>query len=502
MTNDENRTRALQFVGNGWILARMLKPFFILNFKPEDQTYSQGGLALSEEAELDLHGEQFAWDAELLSIELDDLNLSDPVIAVITLTEKSKSGSSVSFSYSNRNYEFQLSAEDKDKNGSISFVKLAGNPAGTVEALQIAIEKEDIGVTTKIDGASLSIFPKRENLPTSKPSFSSTGEGVKISGTIDDNLIAYHSNKEESIFEEPARTFATALTFESDNYLQIPPAPDEARMLSYFERNKDEFAPPTPPTLDVNQTEGEGRGAKGPVGQQEANTSESNASASDSLELDLLSALENDANKSKTPEVTFEQVKDEVRQRIIDGDRIDAERYAETAARDAALAFLDEINSQDKLRNKYKNYGERRSSPELAELIAKHKAQPKTISFTQKDMFNRGMALGLVTRESERKASRQPLEEVENLNERAFFTRSVRKARDGYVVFVLDSKTEAGPGEYAQATFRDLYNGYADKLKTDAFLKIADKELEKMSDSKLQPSTLELGKNNAKVPLR
>ena len=53
-----------------------------------------------------------------------------------------------------------------------------------------------------------------------------------------------------------------------------------------------------------------------------------------------------------------------------------------------------------------------------------------------------------------------PLEEVEGLNERAFFTRSVRKARDGYIVFVLDRKTDAGPGKYDQATFRDLYNGY------------------------------------------
>ena len=60
----------------------------------------------------------------LLSIEVDDLNLSDPVIAVISLTEKSNSGSSVSISYSNRKYEFQLSAEDKDKNGSLHFVKL------------------------------------------------------------------------------------------------------------------------------------------------------------------------------------------------------------------------------------------------------------------------------------------------------------------------------------------------------------------------------------------
>ena len=82
------------------------------------------------------------------------------------------------------------------------------------------------------------------------------------------------------------------MTFESDNYLQIPPAPDEARMLSYFERNKDQFAPPAPPVLDDNKTEPSIQGAKGPVGPKDANSSDSNLSVNDSLELNLLSALE------------------------------------------------------------------------------------------------------------------------------------------------------------------------------------------------------------------
>ena len=488
LANDENRTRALQFVGQRHgFSARDVETILYSQFRAlqVDQTYSQGGLALSGEAELDLHGEQFAWDAELIAIEVDDLNISDPAIALITLTDKSKAGSSVTISYSNRKYEFQLSTEDQDKNGSLCFVKLGDDLAGTALSLKEAIDKEEIGLLTKVEGASISFFPKRDSLPTPKPTFTSKDESLEISGTIDDKLIAYHAeNKEETIFEEPSRTFATALTFESDNYLQIPPAPDEARMLSYFERNKDQFAPPAPPVLDDNKTEPSNQGAKGPVGPKDTNSSDSNLSVNDSLELDLLSALEGDANKSEVPEVTFDQVKDEVRQRIIDGDRIDAERYAETAARDAALAFLDEINSlQDKLKSKYNDYEKRRRSSELAELIAKHKASPKSISFAKKDMPVQGAILGLEARESERRANRQPLEEVENLSERAFFTRSVRKARDGYVVFVLDRKTEAGPGDYSQASFRDLYNGYADKVKSDAFLEFADKEFEKLSDS-------------------
>lgn len=494
LANEANRSRALQFVGQRHgFSARDVETILYSQFRAMqvDLTYNQGGLALHREAELDLHGEQFAWDAELLSIEVDDLNLSDPAIAVITLSEKAKAGTALSVSYGNKSLKYQLSSEEKDKNGTLRFVKLGESVAATTKSLKDAIEGENLGFTIKLSESSISIFPKRENLPTAKPLITSEGEGLEISLTLDEDLLAYHAdNKFESIFEEPARTFATALSFASANYLQLPPAPDEARMLSYFERNKDQFARPVPSPSDINITRE--NGAEGPTGPQEANSTDLNATTNDFLQKDLLSALEKDANQTVTPEITFEQVKDEVRQKIIDGDRIDAERYAETDARDAALAFLDEINSlQDKLKTKYSSYEARRSSPELAELIAKHKAQSRAISFARKDMSLQEAILGLERRESERRSNRQPLEEVEGLNERTFFTRSVRKARDGYVVFIYDRKTEASPGKYAQASFRDLYNGYADKVQSEAFLKIADKEFDKLSES--NASLTELG---------
>ena len=61
-------------------------------------------------------------------------------------------------------------------------------------------------------------------------------------------------------------------------------------------------------------------------------------------------------------------------------------------------------------------------------------------------MGTQAMVLGLERRESERRANREPLEEVAGLNERLFFTRSVRKSRQGYIVFILDNKTEKQPG--------------------------------------------------------
>ena len=73
MSEEANRTRAMQFVGQRHgFTARDTESILYSQFRAlqVDQTYSQGGLALSEEAELDLHGEQFAWDAELSLIHI------------------------------------------------------------------------------------------------------------------------------------------------------------------------------------------------------------------------------------------------------------------------------------------------------------------------------------------------------------------------------------------------------------------------------------------------
>ena len=496
LSEEANRTRAMQFVGQRHgFTARDTETILYSLFRAMqvDQTYNQGGVALNKEAELDLHGEQFAWDAEVISLDVEDLNLSDPVIAELTFSDKIKVGDSLSVSYGNRDVKFEFSSGSKDKNGSVRYVPIASAIFQTIETLQKAIDEENFGFVSRLEDKTLSLLPVREKLPTAKPSFSSEGDAVSISGTLDEVLVAYHEeNKLDAVFEEPSRTFATALTFASKDYLQVPPAPDEARMLSYFERNKGQFVPPAPPpVVDQNGSEGK-KGEKGPVGPKDANQSDSNSTASDSLELDLLAGLEKDLNQSAVPEVTFEQVREQVRQSIIEGDRLDAERYAETAARDAALEFLDEINSlQDKLRIKYSTYEEKRRSAELAELIAQRKAQPRSISFSAQDISMQGAILGLERRESERRSNRQPLEEVAGLSERAFFTRSVRKARDGYVVFVLDRKTAAGPGEYDRASFRDLYNGYADSLRSKAFLDRADEEFTKLSEG--NASTSEIG---------
>ena len=55
------------------------------------------------------------------------------------------------------------------------------------------------------------------------------------------------------------------------------------------------------------------------------------------------------------------------------------------------------------------------------------------------------MVLGLEKRESERRANKEALSEVSQLTEKLFFTRSVRKTRDGYAVFFSTIKLKEDP---------------------------------------------------------
>ena len=313
-----------------------------------------------------------------------------------------------------------FSEAEKEKNGSRVFVNIKDSLKESLEALRSAIDLEDFGVESEIVGESIQLTPNRSNLPVAKPLLIASDAGILISETLEKDLLAYHSaNRDSLTFSEPAY-FCNCHSFQSKDHLQLPPAPDEARMVAYFERYKDQFSIPVD-EIDNNSSQ-DGKGAKGPVGPSDLNASEVNSSTSADLELDLLAELGKDANNSGLREVSFEEVKDQVRQRIIDGDRIDAERYAENAAKEAAIKFLNEINElQDILRSKYSSYQQRRNSTELSSLLTQPKVKLNSISFADRDMPMQGAILGLEMRESERRMNKQPLEEVKALNERNFY---------------------------------------------------------------------------------
>lgn len=66
------------------------------------------------------------------------------------------------------------------------------------------------------------------------------------------------------------------------------------------------------------------------------------------------------------------------------------------------------------------------------------------------------------------------------MNEVKFFTRSVRKSRNGYVVFLLDRKTDQQPIEFNDLEFSILCQKYANDLKNTQFTTKVDQIKEKL----------------------
>ena len=476
---EANRSQVFENVGqNRNFDPRGIEGILYSHFRASlvDDIYSQGGFVLSKEAEIDLRIDDFAWDAEALSLSLDDLNASDPHLVTLTVSALPKDGDSIEISYGDKRSRFVFIAGEADQNSSDVQVPLGKGLAGFATDLADSIEKEDFGFSALSQGSGVLAFsPDSFRLPQSFPSFKSSTQAVVFSDAITGSLAEFHEDrKNDEVFAEPARTFATTMTFRSSDYLSVPPEPDDERLRSYFERNKESFdlpppAPPPPPppsSPEGNVSSGE----QGPVGETEP--------PKDQI-IDSLALLAEANESAEVAELTFEDVREEVRQRIIEGDRIDAERDAEDLAKEAASKFLLQLHQlSDDLKKKYaSSYDQLRQSPELSDLISESNSATGKIDFSEKEMEIRGGILGLERRASEKRKNQAPLREVAELSNNSFFTRSIRKSREGFVIFLLDKKTEKGPGSFSNASFSLLYREYATQLKADAFADLADRTL-------------------------
>ena len=101
--------------------------------------------------------------------------------------------------------------------------------------------------------------------------------------------------------------------------------------------------------------------------------------------------------------------------------------------------------------------------------------------------------LGIERRESERRSNREPLEEVANLNEVLFFTRSIRTVRDGFAVFLLDRKVEEKAGQYDSTSFSALFKGFLEKRKLDTFNRKSDQVFSGLEADENNQTLLESG---------
>ena len=273
------------------------------------------------------------------------------------------------------------------------------------------------------------------------------------------------------------------VTFATKDFISLPPEPEESRLRTYFDLNRDQFDPaPTPPAPEIVE-----EGEKGPSGEKDSNVTEE--------ALNLISPELPENNQSEEKIVLFEDVREEIRLRIVEEDRLDAEREARELARERSLDFLDQLNGlRDQIRSKYPTFSQKRNSEEMKSLLEESGGTERKISFALKDMGVQAAILGMERRESERRSNREPLEEVSALNERLFFTRSTRTVRDGFSIFILDRKTAETPGEFKNASFADLYREFVNEIQADTFIAWTEEALTGLQGDENNQSVLNRGK--------
>ncbi|MDG1326582.1 MAG: hypothetical protein P8P49_12520 [Opitutales bacterium] len=463
LISDENRSRALRFVGTRQgVRTSFVESTLFSHFRANqvDRIYSDAGFTLEKEGEIDLYSNQFAWKAELLSLKLTEIEYSNPALFEFKFSKQPSVNDSIRISYGTQSVKILFVNQSSDQNSTDMSVQLGSSLTHTTTNLVKALNSKDFDFECKKSNKNtVIIIPGIKSLPQLTPQVSSSSQAIAITNLLTEQLKGFHEeSKNDPIFTQPARTFATMIRFPSSNFLSIPPEPKESRLRGYYDLNRDQFDP-VPNAPDPNVTD---EGENGPKG-------DSNSSIIGE-QLDLISSASGDSNQTQKKEVSFEDVKAEIRLRIIEEDRLDAERDAKELAREASLQFLDQINSlRDQLNSKYSNFIQRRNSNELNSLIAESGGVAREISFSEKDMNVQSAILGIERRESERRNNREPLQEVSALNERLFFTRSSRTVRDGYAVFVLDRKTKEEAGTFEKASFADLYREYSNTLRSDAF---------------------------------
>jgi hypothetical protein len=489
LITEENRSKTIEEIGkrqgvNTLFVESTLYAHFRAN--QVDRIYSEGGFTLEKEGELDLYANQFTWKAELLSLKSSDLKSDTPKLFKISFIKQPTVSDFIEISYGSISKKILFVNEITDQNSSELQVKIGGNISATIQSLIQTLENSKFEFNTeKISPNSLALVPRLDQLPRNFPNVSSSSKETKISNLLEDELIEFHEeHKNDPTFSEPARTFATMISFPSKNFMSSFPEPEESRLRAYFDLNRDQFELVPDAPEPKNLLEGE----KGPKGEGESNQS--------AEKLDFFSAPLSEGNQTLKKELVFADFKDEIRLRIIEEDRLDAERDAKELAREASLDFLDQINSlRDQLKSKYSNFSQKRNSVELNTLIAESGGTDREISFTVKDMGVQAAILGLERRESERRNNSEPLEEVLALNESLFFTRSTRTIRDGFAIFVLDRKTDKESGDYENASFEDLYREYAAKVRSDAFAQWSESTLSKLQQNENNQSMLKDGKH-------
>ena len=508
--NDGNRSEIFSEIGkNHGLPAGEVEDIVFSYYRTAqvDEILVAAGFAFAEEAELDLLTENLAWTADGVSLSADDIELPAETFATITFKDQPKPNDKLSMRLPGRMLEVEFLASPVENNSSSLQVVIgpAGKLAVTRDNLRSALQKADPGFLLVPEGnATLALQFDEDNLPPLLPVLATPSSALEIVAGLEARLRAYHEErKNEAPFQEPAGSVLTAVTFAMNQRLETPEEPSEDRLRRYFETNKADFATPTPPPPPLPTPESNAspdgqpgpEGENGPKGDSNVTASEANATqnVADVLaELEVATGSESNATPPPTPSVTFELVRAEVRERVMQEDRDALEAEAWDLAQDDAKAFLVELQkASSRLRRKHTDHHALRNSDDVKALIAKHGATTRPISFSAKNLATQSALFGFSNL-----GGRSPLQEAAKLNESNFFSGFLSRARDGYVVFLYDGSTNAEPGQYAKTEFNLLYREYRSHARSQAFKQSADElaalleETEDLPADRLHPQAL------------
>ena len=435
LQSEANRSSAFSMVGARFgMSANELESVLYAAFRDKqiDRIYQSRGFALAGEINALSHENAFVWDGDVAVLSATALPLKNLSLGQVKLSKLPGTGDSLSVSYGTKKYNFVFSNSAADTNGSIIKVVLGKTIKKSALALISAFNQKDLGILAiEKKGNMISLELENDKLGKSSPLIKSDAKSLEFRELLSDKLLAYfEENRDLDVFAEEPRTFATAMVFENQSFLTPPPPADKARLRSYFERNRLDFLSDEDPSV------------------------------------------KKDGNNSVPQDVKFEDVAEQVRQKVAEQDTNDAKREASRLAQEAALDFLDNLNTfADQIKRKFPDFPALRNSDELERFLSSSEAKQRKVSFSDSEMGVQSMVLGLERRASEQRTNREPLEEVSTLDEVRFFTRSVRKSRSGQVVFLLDRKTDRRPAVFKNLPYSTLCREYLRHLKTDAFAK-------------------------------
>ena len=447
LQSEANRSSVFSMVGSRFgMSANELESVLYAAFRDNqiDRVYQSRGFALPGEINALSHENAFAWDGDVAVLSATALPRKALTLGQVKLSRQPSIGDSLSVSYGSKKYSFVFSDSATDTNGSTVEVVLGKTVKKSVQALISALNQKELGILAdEKKGNVISLELENDKLGKSSPLINCDAKSLEFTELLSDKLLNYfEKNRDLDVFAEEPRTFATAMVFENQSFLTPPPQADEARLRSYFERNRLDFL------SDEN------------------------------------SSVQEDGNNSVPQDVKFEDVVEQVRQKVAQQDTNDAKREAGRLAQESALDFLDNLNSfADQIKRKFPDYLALRNSDELERFLTSSEAKQRKVSFSDSEMGVQSMVLGLERRASEQRTNREPLEEVSSLDEVRFFTRSVRKSRNGQVVFILDRKTDRRPAAYKDLPFSTLCREYLRHLQADAFAKKVESIKKRLTES-------------------